>query len=115
MSPGRSGIVPGVSDVQVVDVELERDRELRVTYDDDVTCVFPLLELRQACPCATCRGRRDVDTAPYAGSSIDAVGAEMHGNWGIAISWSDGHSTGIYPWSHLRRWWDDDLDGRLEP
>ena len=60
--------MPGVSDVQVVDVELERDRELRVTYDDDVTCVFPLLELRQACPCATCRGRRDLDTAPYAGS-----------------------------------------------
>jgi len=99
-----------VPDPQVVDVELERDRELRVEYDDGVTCTFPLLQLRQACPCATCRGRRDLDTAPYAGSSIEAVGAEMHGNWGIAISWSDGHSTGIYPWTHLRAWWDAGLD-----
>lgn len=95
---------------QVIDVELERDRELRVTYDDEVTCTFPLLELRQACPCATCRNRRDLDTPAYAGASIDAIGAEMHGNWGISINWSDGHSTGIYPWTHLRTWWDSGLD-----
>ena len=104
-----------MTNAQVIDVELERDRELRVTYDDDVTCTFPLLELRQACPCATCRGRRDLDTPAYSGSSIDAVGAEMHGNWGISISWSDGHSTGIYPWTHLRSWWDEGLSDGPTP
>lgn len=95
----------------MVDVELDRQRELRITYDDDVTCAFPILLLRQACPCATCRGRRDADQPAYAGDTITALGAELHGNWGISIEWSDGHSTGIYPWSHLRTWWDTELGG----
>lgn len=101
-----------MTNAQVIDVELERQLELRVTYDDDVTCSFPLLTLRQACPCATCRGRREQGLDAYGGSSIEARGAEMHGNWGISIDWSDGHSTGIYPWTHLRSWWDAGLDGQ---
>jgi DUF971 family protein len=24
----------------------------------------------------------------------------------LSIDWSDGHSTGIYSWEVLRRWWD---------
>lgn len=96
--------------VNVIDIELERERELRVTYDDGVTATFPLLVLRQACPCAGCRGRRDQELDAYAGSSITALDAKLHGNWGIAIRWSDGHDTGIYPWEHLRRWWDAGLD-----
>ncbi|HUG00183.1 MAG TPA: DUF971 domain-containing protein [Ilumatobacter sp.] len=91
---------------QVIDVELDREVELRVTYDDDVTATFDLLTLRQGCPCATCHGRRDQGLDAYSGSSISARSAEMHGNWGIAITWSDGHATGIYAWEHLRRWWD---------
>jgi DUF971 family protein len=92
---------------QVVDVELDREVELRVTYDDNVTATFDLLSLRRACPCATCRGRRDQGTDAYGGSSISARSADMHGNWGISIKWSDGHDTGIYAWDLLRRWWDD--------
>ena len=91
---------------QVIDVELERELELRVAYDDGVTCHFPLLELRRACPCATCRGRREADQPAYAGDTVTAIGAELRGSWGISIDWSDGHSTGIYPWDHLRAWWD---------
>jgi DUF971 family protein len=30
----------------------------------------------------------------------------LHGNWGVSLVWSDGHSTGIYAWSYLRSWWD---------
>ncbi len=45
----------------------------------------------------------------YDGATISALGAEMHGNLGISIEWSDGHSTGIYPWTHLRAWWDAGL------
>lgn len=95
---------------QVIDVELERDRELRVTYDDDVVATFPVLDLRQGCPCATCRGRREQGVDACAGTSITAVDAEMHGNWGIAIRWSDGHDTGIFAWEHLRVWWDAGLN-----
>ena len=94
----------------VTDIELDRDRELRIEYDDGVVAIFPVLPLRQACPCAGCRGRRDQELAAFAGAEITAVGAELHGNWGIAIRWSDGHDTGIYSWQLLRRWWDAGLD-----
>ena len=36
--------------------------------------------------------------------------ASFTGAWGVSIDWSDGHSTGIYAWSVLRRWWDGGLD-----
>jgi DUF971 family protein len=91
----------------VIDVELDREHELRVEYDDGVTAAFPVLELRQACPCAGCQGRRQQGLAPFAGEAITALDAELHGNWGIAIRWSDGHATGIYAWEYLRRWWDE--------
>lgn len=94
---------------QVTDIELDREVELRIEYDDGVEAIFPLLPLRRACPCAGCRGRRDQDLDAYAGDSVSAIDAKLHGNWGIAIEWSDGHSTGIYAWEHLRRWWDAGL------
>lgn len=97
-----------VTGSEVLGVDLDRQRELRVRFDDGVTCVFPLLDLRLACPCATCRGRRDHDQPAYAGTSITALDASLHGNWGISIDWSDGHSTGIYPWTHLRAWYEAD-------
>ena len=94
----------------VVDVELDRQAELRVTYDDDVTAVFALVPLRRSCPCAGCRGQREQSLDVYAGDGITATSAELHGNWGISIKWSDGHDTGIYAWEHLRRWWDTHSD-----
>ena len=91
---------------QVLDVELDRERELRVTYDDGVTATFPLVSLRRSCPCAGCRGIRERSLDPFPGDEISAAEADLHGNWGITIRWSDGHDTGIYAWEHLRRWWD---------
>jgi DUF971 family protein len=91
---------------QVVDVEVDREIEMRVSYDDGVTASFPVLSLRQACPCAGCRGRRDRGLDAFAGDKVTVLDAELHGNWGIAIRWSDGHDTGIYAWQHLRAWWD---------
>ena len=80
---------------------------MRLTFEDGVEATFDLLTLRQTCPCAGCRGKRDQGLAAYGGSEITATSAELHGNWGIAFRWSDGHDTGIYSWAHLRSWWDD--------
>jgi DUF971 family protein len=93
---------------QIVDVELERDLELRVTYDDGVVATFPVMQLRQNCPCAGCQGRRGQGLEAFTGTDVSVTSAEMHGNWGLAIRWSDGHDTGIYAWQHLRQWWDTD-------
>ncbi len=93
----------------VVDVTIERNRGIRLTFDDGAVCEFPLAELRAACPCATCRSRRDAgrpasDQAP---ESLAIADAEFVGAWGLSVRWNDGHDTGIYPWDSLRRWHDE--------
>jgi DUF971 family protein len=35
---------------------------------------------------------------------LEAVDAELVGNWGILIRWNDGHGTGIYAWGLLAEW-----------
>lgn len=95
-----------MSTYQVTNVELDRASELRVEFSDGVHATFPLLDLRNGCPCAGCIGRRDQGLDAYTGASITAVDAQLHGGWGIAIRWSDGHDTGIFGWDLLRRRWE---------
>lgn len=79
---------------------------MRVQFADGEHARFGLLELRLGCPCAGCRGRREAGADAFTGDQISVRDAELHGNWGIALRWSDGHDTGIYAWSYLRRWWE---------
>jgi DUF971 family protein len=95
---------------QVVDVEVDREREVRIEYEDGVVATFPVRELREGCPCAGCRGRREQGMPVSTADDIRIVDAQLHGNWGIMFRWSDGHDTGIYAWSHLRSWWDAATD-----
>lgn len=62
--------------------------------------------LREACPCAACvdemTGRRilDISTIP---DDIHPADIAFTGNYALKITWSDGHSTGLYTWDHLAR------------
>ncbi len=100
--------------IGILDVAVDRTTAMTVTFDDEVVAVFPVDELRAACPCATCRGMRERGEVawPRVGqaATISVTDAELTGAWGISIRWSDGHDTGIYAWSVLRRWWDAGLD-----
>jgi DUF971 family protein len=98
----------------VVDVTIERSESVTITFDDGLVCVFGVGELRAQCPCATCRGIREHGTPswPRPGQSpqIAIRDAKFSGAWGVSITWSDGHDTGIYAWANLRRWWENGLD-----
>jgi DUF971 family protein len=103
---------PGADDDgphDVVDVTIERTEHMTVTFADGLVCTFPVVELRAACPCATCRGFRERGEPswprPGRPATITIADARFSGAWGVSISWSDGHDTGIYAWSYLRRWW----------
>jgi len=93
----------------VVDIDIRRTEKVVITFDDDVVCTFGVAELRAACPCATCRGLRDRGQPawprPGQPDTIEIRDAELSGAWGMSITWSDGHDTGIYAWANLRRWW----------
>lgn len=95
------------------DIDIQRDRSVTITFEDGAVCEFPVEALRAGCPCATCRGMRErgQDAWPRLGgpAEISIRNAELNGAWGLSIDWSDGHSTGIYAWSVLRRWWDAGL------
>jgi DUF971 family protein len=60
--------------------------------------------LRSRCPCASCvdenTGRRilDPDTIP---DTITPVKMGFTGNYALNVTWSDGHSTGLYTWDFL--------------
>jgi DUF971 family protein len=92
---------------EVVDVRVDRAVSLTITYDDGCECQFELPELRQSCPCATCRGIRDAGNEVVVMEDLSITDAEFVGAWGISLTWSDGHATGIYPWDALRRWCDE--------
>ncbi|MDH3678368.1 MAG: DUF971 domain-containing protein [Acidimicrobiia bacterium] len=91
-----------------LDVLVERDRGITITFPDELVVEFSLTELRLGCPCATCRSLRDrgEDVWPRPGSPVPLRidDAAFHGAWGINITWNDGHATGIYPFESLRLW-----------
>jgi len=95
--------------VDVVDVDIERDARVTITFEDGIVCEFAVGDLRAACPCATCRGMRErgqvVWPRPGQADAISIRDASFAGAWGMSITWSDGHDTGIYAWMPLRRWW----------
>ena len=81
------------------------NRELGIVWDDGHESYFPGHALRCACPCAACvdemSGKKVLqdDRIP---EDIEVAEVKPVGNYGIAIRWSDGHSTGIYTFERLR-------------
>jgi len=82
-------------------------KEITITWDDGRVSRYDASEVRLACPCAECRGRRERGMA-VAEPGATTTGAELVGNWGMSITFSDGHGTGIYTWDLLRAWETDD-------
>jgi DUF971 family protein len=88
-----------------VDVDIDRLHGVTITWADGRVVEYGLVDLRRSCTCAECRGKRErgqrVGPAPGAEGDLSIVDAELHGGWGIAFTWSDGHSAGIYAWEVL--------------
>lgn len=84
---------------------------LIIDWDDGRSCAYPFDLLRNACPCAQCRGGHehmkpepddDVFSIPLVDAQISRLtNVEAVGNYAISITWGDGHSAGIYNWHYL--------------
>jgi ATP-binding protein involved in chromosome partitioning len=65
----------------------------------------PARALRLACPCAMCveemSGRPLLDQATVP-EDVRPLSVRLVGGYGLRVTWSDGHSTGIFPWPRLR-------------
>jgi len=88
-----------------------------ITWVDGHTSHYNFSYLREECPCATCndeRGKKEAFKAAAAPGAASfpvlpmfkakprAQSASAVGNYAISISFTDGHSTGIYSYDHLR-------------
>src|SRR5512146_710872 len=80
--------------------------ELHIVWPGGPEVLIPALKLRDQCPCAGCieegTGRKILDPATIP-ADIHPLEIRGVGNYAIQIQWSDGHGSGIYSWSTLRR------------
>lgn len=84
----------------------EDEARLRIRWQDDHISEFEPRYLRLRCPCAGCveemTGRPILDPASVP-AEVYPLSIHYVGRYALRFQWSDGHSTGIYPFDQLRR------------
>lgn len=84
----------------------EDGASLRIEWRDGHVSVYEPLELRLLCPCAGCvdemTGER-ILTRDMVPGDVHPTAIHYVGRYALQFVWSDGHSTGIYPYEYLRR------------
>lgn len=92
-----------LSDVQLI------GNELALRWNDNAESYFPLELLRRACPCAACGGEPDVlgrlvrPEVSYDERSFQLRSWKPVGGYAVQLQWQDGHDSGIYSFTYLRR------------
>lgn len=94
-----------------VALKMAPDQRVSISWNDGQTRLYAARELRDRCPCATCREKRSAPEAPANPLQVLSVaevapvrvtGMRPVGQYAYAISFSDGHDTGIYTFDLLR-------------
>jgi DUF971 family protein len=97
-------------------LSLAADGRLRIDWSDGSARLYRVRELRDACPCASCREKRNAPppAAPAGGlislpvltaaeaRPLTLEGMAPVGNYAYSIQFSDGHDTGIFTLELLR-------------
>jgi DUF971 family protein len=90
-------------------VEVRHDREngrVVITWEDvsgeESKLQYFLDDLRNACPCAGCRGHSPGEVEPPNVRGAGLLNIAEVGTYALRFDWSDGHSTGIYTWEYLQ-------------
>ena len=81
------------------------DNILYCTWEDGQVEGLRLDILRSACPCVVCKGdHKPVDNLnPTLYEDIVLIDSAYIGKYALRFLWSDGHDTGIYSYSYLRK------------
>lgn len=86
-------------------IDLTAEGAIHLAWPGGAEVTIPALRLRDLCPCASCveegTGKKILDPATIP-ADIRPEQIVAVGNYAIQITWSDGHSTGIYSWRTLR-------------
>ena len=88
-----------------VELKKQGQEQFKIRWEDEHISIYPFRYLRQSCACAGCRseltGERilNPDTVP---ADLKGLKVSLVGNYALHFEFSDGHSTGIYPFTVLR-------------
>ncbi len=95
--------------IKPTDIHADRPaRTLTVAWADGHRSVFDLTALRWLCPCAFCRGEAGqpgwLDSEPtLTEEQLTLSDVSLVGHYAIQPYWADGHNSGFYSFTHLRR------------
>jgi len=84
------------------------DQQLAITWSDGQRRVYTIAELRDRCPCATCREKRSAPAPllqvlkPAEARPLTLAGMHPVGHYAYSLEFSDGHDTGIFTFELLR-------------
>ncbi|WP_018290657.1 DUF971 domain-containing protein [Verrucomicrobium sp. 3C] len=90
-----------LADAQVIGTELA------IRWEGGRESYLPLELLRRNCPCALCQGESSATATyspkpkNYSPASFVVRSLQPVGGYALQIVWTDGHATGIYPYSYL--------------
>lgn len=97
-----------------VKIHVKTGAGVDITWADGHSSHFDFPFLRENCPCATCNDERAKKESAHPGPQLSspllpmykpkprAQSASQVGNYAIQISFSDGHSSGIFSYEYLR-------------
>lgn len=92
----------------------KNEEEVFLKWDDGKEFILPMRYLRDRCPCASCSGEtvlwREYKPSPLqvlTPGKYNLKGAEVVGGYALALTWVDGHNTGLYAFDYLRRLCDE--------
>jgi DUF971 family protein len=94
-----------------VKIALNEAQQLVIDWSDGQQRLYTARELREQCPCATCREKRAQPPAPVPllqvlspaeARPLKIQGMRPVGNYAYSVDFSDGHDTGIYTLEFLR-------------
>ena len=89
-------------------IEVIDSTELQIEWADGATTSMTAAQVRAVCPCASCGTRPAWDRTPGASADVTIDSAALVGSYGVSFVFGpNGHSTGIYSFSDLRRYSSD--------
>src|SRR5437660_9533479 len=85
-------------------------QELAIKWEDGTESFVSLEKLRRHCPCAGCRGEKDImgnlyknPARPLSPAAFQLLRLETVGTYAVQPVWADGHATGLFSFDYLKQ------------
>ena len=92
--------------VDIIKFELLNENVLSILWSDSHLSYILTKDLRNSCPCATCRTakkgfKKSLPILPS--ESYNIINSERVGKYALQFKWEDGHRTGIFSYVLLKK------------